>query len=100
VARILGVQDREIYFTNNATSSCATAIWGTFLFYKNNFFLNSKNKNKNQNYTIPHIVTSNIEHAAVLENIRHLEMLGEIEASYINVDEFGIIKTEDVIKEI
>ena len=89
VARTFGVKPHEIYFTGNATLSCATAIFGVVEYFK------SKNKNK-----IPHVITSNMEHLAVLENIKYLENKGEIEVSYINVDENGMINAEQVEKEI
>lgn len=93
IARVLGVRDHEIYFSSNATLSCAESILGTFYFFK------IQNKNNNLK---PHIVTSNIEHAAVLENIKFLESLGEVEATYIECDEFGFIdpnKVKNAIKE-
>jgi cysteine desulfurase len=89
IARTLGVKSHEVYFTNNATISCATTIFGVLECFRN------KNINK-----IPHIITSNIEHLAVLENIKYLEKKGEIEVSYIESDENGIIDTEKVEKEI
>lgn len=89
VARTLGVKSHEIYFTGNASLSCATAIFGVVEYFKN------KNKNK-----IPHIITSNMEHLAVLENIKYLENKGDVEVSYIEVDENGIIDAEKVEKEI
>ncbi len=93
VARTLGVTSHEIYFTGNATLSCATAIFGVVEYFKNKF----QNKNKNK---VPHIITSNIEHSAVLENIKYLEKAGDIEVSYIESDENGIINAEDIEKEI
>ncbi|MEN9338389.1 MAG: hypothetical protein RI945_114 [Candidatus Parcubacteria bacterium] len=93
VARVLGVRDHEIYFALNSSLSISSAIFGTLNYYK------SKNI---KNYIKPHIITSNIEHAAVLENIKYLERAGEIEASYIACDEFGIldpIKIKNAIKE-
>ncbi|MEA4910550.1 Cysteine desulfurase IscS [bioreactor metagenome] len=93
IARVLGVREHEIYFTNSGTLSCASAIFGIFNFYK------EKNKN-NKNYVKPHIVTSNIEHEAVLKNIEHLEKMGEIEATYISCDENGLIDPVEVKKAI
>lgn len=89
IARTLGVKSHEVYFTNNATISCATTIFGVLKYFRN------KNINK-----IPHIITSNIEHLAVLENIKYLEKKGEIEVTYIESDENGIIGVEKVEKEI
>lgn len=93
VARVLGVREHEIYFTSSGTLSCATPIFGLVNKYKEE---NTKNKNS----VLPHIITSNIEHPAVLENIKYLEKRGEIEATYIECDETGLISPEKVKKEI
>ncbi|MBP9766043.1 MAG: cysteine desulfurase [Candidatus Pacebacteria bacterium] len=89
IARILGSKSHEVYFTGNATLSCATAIFGVVDYFKNNF------KNKK-----PHIITSNIEHLAVLSNIKYLEKRGDIEVSYIESDESGILDPNKIEKEI
>ena len=93
VSRVLGVRDHEIYFTGSGTLSCTAAIFGILNKYK------EENK-KNRNYIIPHIITSNIEHDAVLENIKYLEKNEEIEVTYIEVDEFGLINVDKVKDEI
>jgi cysteine desulfurase len=72
----------EIYFTGSGTESCNLAILGTYLAY------NEK--------TIPHIITSVIEHPAVLEPIRHLEKEGKVRVTYLPVYEDGIVKVRDV----
>lgn len=88
-ARTFGVKPHEIYFTGNATLSCATAIFGVVEYFKSKF------KNK-----VPHVITSNMEHLAVLENIKYLEKAGDIEVSYIEVDENGMVNVDLVEKEI
>ncbi len=93
IARVLGVREHEIYFTGSGTLSCVAAIFGLVNKYK-------EKNNKNKNYILPHIITSNIEHAAVLENIKYLEKVGEIEATYIECDEEGLIHPEKIKKEI
>lgn len=93
IAKVLGVRDYEIYFTPSGTLSCSTAIIGLVNKYKENNF-------KNKKYIKPHIITSNIEHAAVLENIKYLEKIGEIEASYIESNENGLIDKEKIKKAI
>ena len=44
----------------------------------------------------PHVVTSTIEHHAVLHTIQDLENEGKIEATYINPGKNGIIKVSDI----
>jgi cysteine desulfurase len=89
IARVLGVKDHEIYFTNNGTLSCVSAIFGV-----TEYFLENSKDIK------PHIITSNIEHAAVLENIKFLEKSGKIEVTYLDCDDNGIINPDNIEKEI
>lgn len=96
IARAFGVKSHEIYFTSSGTLSTAAAIFGLVYFYKNNF----KNEEQEKKYLKPHIITSNIEHEAVLKNIKYLEKVGEIEATYIKADDKGLVKAEDIKKEI
>lgn len=94
IAKVLGVKSYEIYFTNSGTLSCATAILGIVNKYKSDNF-------KKKNYLKPHIITSNLEHPAVYENIKYLEMINEIEATYLESDIDGIIdknKVKEAIK--
>ncbi|MEN9881415.1 MAG: hypothetical protein RLZZ308_598 [Candidatus Parcubacteria bacterium] len=78
----------EIYFTSSGTESCNLAVLGTYLAYSNN-------KNENHN-TLPHIITSLIEHPAVLEPIKYLEKSGKIRVTYLPVYENGVVKTKDL----
>ena len=61
VADLIGSDPREIVWTSGATESDNLAIKGVAYFYK------SRGK---------HIVTSKIEHKAVLDTCRHLEKRG------------------------
>lgn len=84
VARILNCEPAEIYFTAGGSESDNTAIKG----------IARANKNKGN-----HIITSKIEHPAVLETCRELEKEG-FEVSYISVNENGVINLEELKKEI
>jgi cysteine sulfinate desulfinase/cysteine desulfurase-like protein len=44
----------------------------------------------------PHVVTSTIEHHAVLEPLIHLEKTGEIELTQLPVDGFGQVSVKDL----
>jgi cysteine desulfurase len=80
VASLLNCTPDEIIFTSGGTESNNFAIKG----YASSF------RHKGN-----HIITSRIEHPAVLEVCRFLEKNG-FEVSYLPVDEFGLIAVADV----
>tara|TARA_B100001250_G_scaffold394112_1_gene397583 strand:+ start:836 stop:2059 length:1224 start_codon:yes stop_codon:yes gene_type:complete len=81
VANLVNCDPREIVWTSGATEADNLAIKGIARFYK------SKGN---------HIITSKIEHKAVLDPCRQLEREG-FEVTYLDPDEGGII-SPDVIK--
>lgn len=85
IANEINAHSDEIIFTGSSTESNALAILGVV----NNF----KIKNKG---VIPHIITSEIEHPAVLENCKMLEERGEAEVTYVKINEDGIINPKEV----
>ena len=84
VAAAIGAQPQEIYFTDGGSESDNWAIKGTA------FAKRSKGN---------HIITSAIEHHAVLHTCAWLEKQG-FEVTYLPVDEFGRVRVEDVEKAI
>ena len=80
VAGLLGAKNEEIYFTGGGSESDNWAIKATAEAYKN--------KGK-------HIITSKIEHHAVLHTCQWLEKQG-FEVTYINVDQDGVIKLDEL----
>ena len=84
VAKVLNCETDEIYFTAGGSESDNTAIRG--IAYKN------QNKGK-------HIITSKIEHPAVLDTCKQLEKEG-YEVTYLNVKNDGIIDLEELKKAI
>ena len=80
VAKAINVEPNEIYFTAGGSESDNTAIRGIAYAYK------QKGN---------HIITSKIEHPAVLETCKQLEKEG-FEVSYIGVDEKGIVNLEEL----
>ncbi len=84
IAKILNCEPNEIYFTSGGSESDNTAIRGIAYSYKNKG---------------NHIITSKIEHPAVLETCKQLEREG-FEVSYIGTDKNGIVDLEELKKEI
>lgn len=84
IAKILNCEPNEIYFTSGGSESDNTAIRGIAYSYKNKG---------------NHIITSKIEHPAVLETCKQLEKEG-FEVSYIGTDGNGIVDLEELKKEI
>ncbi len=80
VARLLNCEPGEIYFTSCGSESDNMAIKGIAHAYQ------KRGK---------HIITSKIEHPAVLETCKTLEKEG-FEVSYIGVDENGILNLEEL----
>ncbi|OAF16664.1 cysteine desulfurase NifS [Bradyrhizobium centrolobii] len=84
VAALLGAAPDEIVFTSGGSEANNLAIKGTF------FALNRKGA---------HIVTSAVEHPAVLAPCRFLEWLGAV-VTYLPVDSTGRVDPEDVRRAI
>ncbi len=84
VGESIGSRSKEIVFTAGGTESDNLAIQGAV-------FANKEKGN--------HIVTSLIEHHAVLHTCQFLETQG-FKVTYLPVDEYGIISEEDVKKAV
>ena len=84
IANVLGAKDNEIYFTAGGTESDNWALTATAEAYA------SKGK---------HIITSKIEHHAILHTCAYLEKRG-YEVTYLDVDENGLVEPADVEKAI
>lgn len=80
IARSLGTTPENIYFTAGGSESDNWALKCTAEAYAN--------KGK-------HIITSKIEHHAILHTCEYLEKKG-FEITYIDVDENGILKLDDL----
>ncbi|MBR3606729.1 MAG: cysteine desulfurase NifS [Lachnospiraceae bacterium] len=80
IAKAINADPAEIYFTAGGTESDNWALISTAEAYA------SKGK---------HIITSTIEHHAILHTCKYLEKKG-YEVTYVGVDEDGIIKLEEL----
>ena len=80
VAELINCDTKDIYFTGGGSESNNIAL-KAFVY---------ANKDKGN-----HIITSKIEHSSILETCRYLQAQG-FEVSYINVDEQGFIKLDEL----
>ncbi|MGK4001909.1 IscS subfamily cysteine desulfurase [Sorangium sp. So ce1036] len=85
LARFIGASNpKEIVFTSGATESDNIALKGVAEFYKDKG---------------NHIITSVIEHKAVLDTCKRLEKQG-FEVTYVKVDRHGMVDPDDVARAI
>lgn len=82
VATLLNVHSYEISFVGTGTESCNLAILGTVA--------------RIESIPMPHVITSSIEHPAVLEPIKDLERRGRVRVTYLPVYDNGIVKVKDI----
>ena len=80
VARAINAQPKEIYFTGCGSESDNTALKGIARSLKNRG---------------NHIITSKIEHHAILNSCKSLEKEG-FEVTYLNVDKEGLINLQEL----
>ncbi len=82
IARTIGAKPQEIVFTSGATEADNFAVIGAAY----------ANEERGR-----HIVTTSIEHHAVLEPCRFLESKG-FEVTYLPVDRLGVVDSDDVVR--
>ena len=84
VAGLIGAVPEEIYFTSGGTEADNFALVG---------LVQANQKNGN------HVITTAVEHHAILETCRYLEKRG-VSVTYIPVDKYGMVDPGDIKKAI
>ena len=84
LADLIGADTREIVWTSGATESNNLAIKGVV------------EQAVSECQPSIHIITSAIEHKAVLDTVGYVEWFDQIEVTYLEPDEYGIIAPEQV----
>ena len=80
VAKAIGSKNKEVYFTSGGSESDNIAVKGVAL----------ANKEKGN-----HIITTKIEHPAILNTCRALERQG-FDVTYLNVNKEGLIDLKEL----
>lgn len=80
IARVIDAQLEEIFFTSGGSESDNWVI---------------KNVAGEKKHIGKHIITTKIEHHAILRSCQYLESLG-YEVTYLDVDDYGLVRAEDV----
>lgn len=84
IAKVLKVNEKEIIFTSGGTESDNLAIIGAAMAYRRGG---------------THLITTRIEHPAVLKTMEYLERQG-FRVTYLPVDKSGRVRLEDLRKSI
>ncbi len=86
IAFFFGCEFEEIVFTSGGSEADNLAIRGTV--------------EANKSIDEPHVITTMIEHHAVLHTVQDLEKQGKIDATYIKPNEEGLISPESILEAI
>ncbi|HWQ99480.1 MAG TPA: aminotransferase class V-fold PLP-dependent enzyme [Candidatus Methylomirabilis sp.] len=82
IATHLNCREDEVIFTSGGTESDNLAVVGIVRAHK------AKGR---------HVITSSVEHHAVLEPLLHLKKAGEIELTVLPVDKHGLVSVADLV---
>lgn len=88
IASIIGANPEELFFTSCGTEADNWAIRGASAVYA-----------RVNKIAVPHIITTKVEHHAVLHTFKALENMG-YETTYVDVDENGMVSPEAIASAI
>ncbi|MFN7904624.1 MAG: cysteine desulfurase family protein [Pseudobdellovibrionaceae bacterium] len=84
VAKLIGCQNQDVIFTSGATEATSLALLGVFY----DQILNQKKVN-------PHFITTDVEHACVLETFKFMQKLGA-EISVLPTKPYGQLSSQQL----
>ena len=79
ISGLIGAGEDEIFFTSGATEANNLALSGAI-----------------KAYGISHVITSKIEHKAVLQTLTAHEKNGDIEISFVKLDDYGNVDLKNL----
>ena len=88
LAQLFGCKFKEVVFTSGASESNNLVLRGLVMAFRNK---------EQKKY---HIITSKIEHPAILETCQALEKEGLAEVSCVGVNKLGLVSVDDIKKAI
>ncbi len=96
VARTLRVQASEITFTRGGSDSIRQAFEGVF----DSYFSTPSTSSGSGAQGKPHVITTCIEHQAVLQPLRAFREKGIIDLTELPVNEFGLVNTQALVESL
>lgn len=92
LSKLFGCKFKEVIFTSGATESNNMVLRGLVLAFRK-----ASKENGHKKF---HIITSKIEHPAILEVCRELDKEGLAETTFVGVDAKGLVSVEEIKKAI
>ncbi|MFA6161682.1 MAG: aminotransferase class V-fold PLP-dependent enzyme [Patescibacteria group bacterium] len=96
IAEIINGHADEIIFTSGGTESDNLAINGVIAECRTTYNVQRTNVESG----LPHVVTTAIEHHAILELLTRLQKKGEIDLTIVKPQKNGVVKVDDVMSAI
>ncbi|KAF4516834.1 hypothetical protein B566_EDAN006228, partial [Ephemera danica] len=102
VAHMLGAAPADIIFTSGGTEANNIVIFGILQYFEDWHKTNPKEvtSRPGARKEKPHVITTNVEHDAILLPIKHLQQAGKIDATFVPVKRCGSICPIAILSEI
>ncbi len=94
IAHLIGAHDDEVLFTSGGTESNSLALFGIIQAHKSAIL--DTRYSISDTISLPHVITTSIEHHAVLEPLLHWQKQKQIELTVLSVDREGRVSIKDL----